>query len=424
MQTINRNIVPPTTLPSSLILPAVEVIKCSNNNKLYAITGAAEPIIQFNLVFKAGRFFEEKRVVSMVTAYMLNKGTTSKSAKEIVEEIDFLGATIKIQANMYSAQISVSCLKEKFSDVLLIVKELLDDPSFPKEELSTLIQRLKQKLKVNQEKNNFIASQAFNSAIYGIDSAFGYETTPSLLDEVSVQDVIQHKTKNYNADSLEFGIICGDVGAKEIDLCTTFIDQLSLLKQAAVIATNVLIKEPSRIDIEVPKSVQSSIRIGCQTIDFNHKDFNDLNTVNTILGGYFGSRLMHNIREDKGYTYGIYSFINPIMDSSYFCISTDVGIQYKEQTLEEISKEIKRLQEVPVSRDELETVQNYLIGQMMKSVDGPLKLGSTLRTLLLNGARETIINEEIKSILNIDAARIMEVAMKYLDYSKMHKVIA
>jgi predicted Zn-dependent peptidase len=170
--------------------------------------------------------------------------------------------------------------------------------------------------------------------------------------------------------------------------------------------------------------LQAAIRVGMPAINIHHPDFEELQVLNTVLGGYFGSRLMSNIREEKGFTYGIYSFINPIMDTGYFCIATEVGEQYKKQTLKEIEFEINRLRNEPIPEKELAMVKNYMIGQLMNSVDGPLSMIGTLKNFLIFGLDLNEINKQLSNIHAIEASRLQTLAQEYLDYSKMIKVVA
>ena len=132
---------------------------------------------------------------------------------------------------------------------------------------------------------------------------------------------------------------------------------------------------------------------------------------------------MKNIREDKGYTYGIYSFISNFELGSYFCIATDVGIEYKEDTLKEISKEILRLQSEPISDAELDMVKNYHKGRIMKSIDGSMRMANVLSLLLPLGLNEEYVNKRLEAVEKISAERIMALANKYLHFENMHKIV-
>ncbi len=175
--------------------------------------------------------------------------------------------------------------------------------------------------------------------------------------------------------------------------------------------------------IEKPDSVQSAIRIGKLTIGKSHHDFVKLQVVSTILGGYFGSRLMSNIREDKGYTYGIGSFIAPMNQASYFGIATEVGVDITRQAIDEIYKEINRLSTDIMPNEELELVKSYLMGEILKSVDGPFALAERWKGMLLFGLDSEYFKKMIETISSITPEEVLDIAKKYLVADEMYEVV-
>lgn len=421
---LNRNIAPEIYLPDVINFPIAEKEMLQNNLPVYIIKGSTEPIVRLLLFFEAGRYFEHKKEVAGLTAGMINKGTSTRNAFEIAETLEFYGASLQIQSNMYVASISLSCLKSQLPFILPVINDLLIDATFPENELTQLIERAKQKIKINLKKNEYIASQHFNKQLFGEKHPFGYLTTKEDIEKVTREDIEMHYKQHFGFNKFSFGIAAGEVGLQEMKLINHYLGHLQFVsdeKQSDTPFTS----EPEKL-LELPraKSVQAALRIGNLSIGIHHADFVELNVLNTLLGGYFGSRLMSNIREEKGFTYGIYSFIVPLKDVSYLCISTEVGIEYKEQTLEEIDKEIARLKSEPVSEEELEMVKNYLIGQLMKSVDGPLKMANTLKNLVSFGQDQWQINHNLKTIKSVTPQRIQQLAQKYLNFEDMYKVIA
>lgn len=152
----------------------------------------------------------------------------------------------------------------------------------------------------------------------------------------------------------------------------------------------------------------------------DHTDMPGLVVLNTILGGYFGSRLMRNIREDKGYTYGISSFIIPMAELSVLVVSTEVGSAFAEKTIEEVFKEMRKLQTEPISNDELELVRGYMTGQILRTFDGPFAIADSLASLFqYNNLNFGYIDDLIKTINQITPLELMELAKKYLDADSM-----
>jgi predicted Zn-dependent peptidase len=155
-----------------------------------------------------------------------------------------------------------------------------------------------------------------------------------------------------------------------------------------------------------------------------HKDFHSLTVLNTILGGYFGSRLMTNIREDKGYTYGIGSGMIPLKKAGYFFISTEVGVEVCNKAIDEIYIEINRLRNESISEKELILVKNYMIGSFLRSIDGPFALANRFKSIMEYDLDYSYYDDYISTIKNIKASDLLNLANKYLDPNSMTEVVA
>lgn len=420
---MNRLTGPKIHLPEHLSIGHVHKEILPNGLPLYILDGTSQNIFQLNLLFQAGRFFESKKMLAGLCASTMMKGTSNKNAGEIAEEFDFYGATIKFQANMYTAQLSLFCLSDKLSVVLPLLMDILLNATFPLKELRKTQIKSKQKLAVQWEKNSYKATQHFNQALFGENHAFGYLSHAADIDSVGRKDVQNHYKNHFQLSSKSVALAAGKIGDKELKLLQDNLGQVALIQKESDLI-NFDTSTSGRIDVASKNTLQAAIRIGCPTINIHHADYDGMQILNTILGGYFGSRLMRNIREEKGYTYGIYSFVNPIMDSAYFCIATEVGELFKKDTLREIEFEIKRLKEERISEVELSMVKNYMIGQLMKSVDGPLSMIGTLKNFLIFDMDLSVINKQLKVIHEMESVRLQELANQYLDYNKMIKVIA
>lgn len=419
---MNRSIAPEIALPHHLDFGIVSKELLDNDFPMYILNGTSQDIFQLSIVFRAGRFFESKRMLAGLCANMILKGTNTKKAYEIAESFDFYGAAVSFKANMYTAELSMYCLTSALPQLLPLLVEVLEDASFPEEELKKAKAKTKQKLAVQWEKNSYIATQHFNEAIFGIEHPFGYHSHLEIIDELNREDVLAHFQKHFQLNNDSFGIIAGKIGEEELKLVNQYLGKLKVLDKGFNHA-ELQPKAEKEIFIDAKNKLQTAIRVGMPTVNISHPDFDDLQILNTILGGYFGSRLMTNIREEKGFTYGIYSFINPIMDTGYFCIATEVGEKYRNETLREIEIEINRLKNELINDAELSMVKNYMIGQLMKSVDGPLNMISTLKNFLIFEMDLNEINKQLEAIHAIDAQRLKHLAQQYLDYDNMYKVV-
>jgi zinc protease len=156
----------------------------------------------------------------------------------------------------------------------------------------------------------------------------------------------------------------------------------------------------------------------------SHPDFHALSVLVTILGGYFGSRLMANIREEKGYTYGIGSFVLSLKHVSYLVISTEVGNEYVELTLKEIAIEMKKLQTEPVSENELETVKSYLLGEFLRDFDGPFALSGSFKAINDFDLDYSFYDRYLTVLRNLTSGELMQLAQQYLNPEDFYTVVA
>ena len=292
---MNRSIAPEIALPHHLDFGNVSKEVLDNDFPIHILNGTSQDIFQLSIVFRAGRFFESKRMLAGLCANMILKGTTNKSGYEIAESFDFYGAAINFKANMYTAELSMYCLTNELPQLLPLLTEVLQEANFPEEELKKAKAKTKQKLAVQWEKNSYIATQYFNEAIFGIDHPFGYHSHLNTIDDLEREDVVQHFNKHFQLNNDYFGIIAGKISDKDLKLVNQYLGKLKVLDKGFNHA-ELKPKEEKNIFVAAKNKLQTAIRVGMPTVNILHPDFDDLQILNTILGGYFGSRLMTNIR--------------------------------------------------------------------------------------------------------------------------------
>lgn len=424
MKMINRKIAPKTSLPSNIDLLNVQEIELKNGLKVHSLNGCSEPVLNLSIMLKSGRYYQNKEMLSGFAMSLLKKGTKNMSANEISEKLDFYGATLYTQSGMYMASVSLNCLSEKLEFILPIVKDVLTECNFPDVELQLEKNRQIQTIEINEEKTNYLASLEFNKALFGAEHPCGYLPTKENINSIKREDLLEYYNSKIQLNDESYIVLSGKVDEKTIALIDEFLGSILITQKFEEQEIPFVLSKEKIINITKEDSVQSSIRIGKHFLDVNHKDYIDFSILNMILGGFFGSRLMKNIREEKGYTYGIYSYLSSFIGGSYFVIVTDVGSQYKEATINEISKEINRLKTELISDEELQMVKNYYKGSIMKSVDGALRYASIVNNAYSLGVKEPRINKKIKAIDDITAERLLNLANKYLDLDEMYQVVA
>jgi predicted Zn-dependent peptidase len=219
-------------------------------------------------------------------------------------------------------------------------------------------------------------------------------------------------------------ILAGQVGEDDVQHVNKFLGQL-VKSQDPVAPSHIPQSDYAGKEILIEKedSVQSSIRIGRRLFNRHHPDYFKTLVANEILGGYFGSRLMKNIREEKGLTYGISSSLVTLSNDGYFMIGTDVKKEFTQQTIDEIKKEIYRLQTELVGDEELQTVKNFMAGEFAGSLNTAFEVADRRKILLLDGLPADFFNRYIDQIHATTAEDIRYVASTYFKPEDMVEVV-
>ena len=423
MTEINRKEAPAFKQVNNIEFLAVTKTHLDNGIEVNYINGGSQEIIKIDFIFKAGNLFQNKVLVASSTNGLLKEGTENYSAQEISEGIDNYGAFLEVENTYDTASLTLYTLNKHLNSVLPIVKEVILCPQLSEKEFNIYKKNASERFKTSLEKVSFVARSTFMSAIFGEDHPYGKPVQLDDYSNLSIDDLTAFYNNNYNLGNCNI-LVSGNVNKEHIDTLNTFFGQEDTVKKTPSIQ-HLTIPETdnSPIYIEKEKALQSAIRIGRTFPIKTHKDYFGLEILNTVLGGYFGSRLMKNIREDKGYTYGIGSGILSLKEAGYFFISTEVGSDVTKAALTEIYKEIETIRTVEITEEELELVKNYLLGQLLSSCDGPFNMASLFDNVHEYGLDYDFYNDYIKTIKEISAKTLLELAVKYLQKSDLKEVV-
>ena len=314
------------------------------------------------------------------------------------------------------------CLEKSIGDVVPFLISIINEANFNQEELKNHLEIAAQKFLVNKEKVAWLARNEFMQVMLGKNNAYSWKLTQNNFKDISRTDLLNFFEKFYQNSTVDV-YVAGKVTEKLKSIFTKNFSQRNLTKVVVNLSIEPLESATNQNLFEKKNAVQSAIKLGCTTIGRNHKDFATLFMANTILGGYFGSRLMSNIREDKGFTYGIGSGIIHFNQLSYFVISTEVGSDVTQQTLIEVEKEINLLKETLVSDEELQLVKNYILGNLMKGFDGVFNAMTRFQLLNNQNLSYDYYTNLIQEVKQMDAESIQLVAKKYMNYHRLTKII-
>ncbi|MBD2756268.1 M16 family metallopeptidase [Spirosoma validum] len=404
-------------------LPAVQTHYLDNGIPLHMIAVAHQPVLRLECVFNAGVWYEQVPVTSFFAMKMLAEGTRSRSSTEISEYIDRYGIFLELNSGPDRASIVFYCLTKFLPNALPLLREMLTEPTFPQKELEDLRNITLQNLRINYEKNAYLAGVLFREKLFGTNHPYGRGQRPEYVAQFTQSDVVDFYKKAILNQPFQL-ILAGQATENEVLLINRELGQLSVQSDGLTPSVNTTIADDNLpVLAEKPDSIQSSIRLGRRLFNRSHPDFFKMLVTNEILGGYFGSRLMKNIREEKGFTYGISSNMPSFRRDGYFLIGTDVNKENTQQTLDEIRKEIQILQTQPVPADELETVKNYMAGEFVGSLNTPFEIADRYKVILLDGMPEDFLTTYIQNIRAVTPTDIMETATLYLANEQLREVV-
>lgn len=418
----NRTIPPPLREITNLKLPMPNIYTLDNGIKVYETDMGTQPVLKLEIIFTAGRWHEHKKLVGRVTASLLKEGTKKHTGAEIAEHIDFWGSSINFPVNLDSSNLVLYCLTKHFEKVLPYITEILTEPAFPEHELKDYTKRSQQRLKVDLGKNDVVSYRQITQAMYGTTHPYGYNSLPEFYNELTRTDLVEHFSKHYTAENCII-LISGRPDKNTIPLLNQYLGR-NLPNGKSILNTAQIAPSPQK-KLIIPRedSLQTSIRIGRRIMKRNHADFQNFYVLNTILGGYFGSRLMANLREDKGYTYGAYSVIEPMMHDAYYFTSVEVGKDVTQAALKEIYHEFGRLRKEPVGKEELQMVKNYLLGNFLTYLDGAFNVGEVVKTLVTEQVPFQYFEQLVDAVKNIQPETIQQLANQYLQDEDQYQVI-
>lgn len=410
---IDRKQAPQSKTIDHFELLPIDTFDLDNGIKVHLMQAGSQEVVKLDFLFPAGSVQAAKPLLASITNKGLSEGTHSLSGAEVSEKIDFFGAFIGQQTSFHHSIVTLVTLSHFLPDTLAILEDVIKNPSFEQKEIDTLLNKRKQEFLIESDKVKTLATRAFTQNLYGLDHPYGNYLTLDDFEKVSREDVINFHQQAYIPNGTHI-IISGqpDKNIKEL-LNKHFGQQWSSTKPLA--DSKPKAQTPKK-DIFIAKedAVQSAIKIGRPLFGKEHPDFHAIQILNTILGGYFGSRLMMNIREEKGLTYGISSFIMTYKHAGFWVITTEVKAENRDLAVTEIFNEIKKLREEKISDDELELVRNFLIGDMIRNFDGPFATSDNYRGLIDSDLTPEYFNAFFSILTSITADDIHKLAKQYL----------
>lgn len=405
-----------------LHLKTADKMILDNGVEVYAVNAGAEEVLSLEWVFFAGNWQEEQDLVAATTNFLLRNGTSSKTAFQLNEHFEYYGAYLNRACYNETATITLHCLNKHIKELLPVVRELITDSVLPQNELDIYKQNMKQRLKVSLKKSDFVASRLIDVYLYGEQHPYGKYSRAEDFDVLN-REQLQAFYKQYYQQGKFILFVAGKLPA---DIGVLLNQYFGDLPNNNIITAPIAIAPAAEKNFRITndaEGVQGSIRMARPFPNRHHPDFMKTMVLNTLFGGFFGSRLMTNIREDKGYTYGIHSYLQNHIHDSAWMISTEAGKDVCEAAIVEVYKEMKDLREELVDEEELLLVRNYMMGGILGDLDGPFQIISRWKNIVLHNLTEQYFYDSIKTIKTVTAEELQELAQKYLQPEAFYELV-
>lgn len=414
---IDRSIMPAVQPLKEIKFPICSQRTLQNGVPVFFIQQGKVPVMQISMVFYAGNTANAVKYIPTATNSLITEGTTQKTSQQIFEALDFYGAYLQTYCANEIADVSLYTSVKHLEKVLPIFYEVITQPIYPEHEIQLWQQRHIEQLKVSQQKTSYLASNAFKKALFP-NHPYGYVLEEGDYLAVDRKVLLDFHQQAYIPEN-SYIIVSGD--EYEVESIVQLLNQYwGYATQKPFEKPDIQLSEPQKghIHVSKPDAVQSTLRIGKRMPHHSHPDYLKLKVLITLFGGYFGSRLMSNLREEKGYTYGIYASLVGLKQGSYLSIGTDVGIEVVEDAIEQIRIEAEQLQQQPIDSQELEIVKNYMLGQLTGDFETAFNTADYYKSLIILGYDHHYLDNLVHTIKTVTAEELTKLAQLYLDPSE------
>lgn len=405
-------------LPERSVMP--------NGTKLTLIQGGTQDVFRMDILVHGGQWRQTMPLQALFTNRMLSEGTRSYTSVQIFEMLDRYGAWMEQNSTVNASVITLYSLNKYAKETLQVLEKILKEPVFPQKEFEVMVEQGRQMFLVNQDKVKVRAHKMFHQVLLG--DKHPCAKFANIEDYLRIQTASLKEFYNAHYHSKNVSIyLSGNLTPTIIKQVRSLFGERSWGMDSALVPLVPIPPVTSKekeFFMEMPESVQSAIRMGLLSVPISHPDYNKLNVLLTVLGGYFGSRLMSNIREEHGYTYGIGCMMSAQPFNSLLSIMTECDNQYVRAVIDEVFKEIQRVQDEEIPAEELDMVKNYMLGELTRAYENALSLSDVYIYAETSGSSDTYIQQRVDAINSVTSEELRNIAQKYLLMDDMKIVIA
>ena len=419
---LQRNIAPTVNPIKQLQINLPQTMTLSNGLHVFSLSDNEFDLIKLELVFSTGSKHSDLALLTQFTNSLIFEGTERYTSQEIAEKFEYYGAQVKTSVSSDRSLVGLVCLKKHLSELLPFFTEVIFSATYPQNEITLYAQRKKQDYILNRKKVSFLAGEQLNKALFN-ETPYQSRTTEESFGEITREDVLDFYSKNYKTNYFE--VFCaGNLSDADLKFIGDCLSPHFHPKQEQKTFSPITGSPATELKQTVVSGTQSCVKLGkILDVEFASEDFFYLKFINTLFGGYFGSRLMQNIREDKGYTYGIGSSFLTLEDAKYFLISTEVDNKYVDATLNEISKEFDTLLTTDVVEQELHLVNNYIKGSLLKANDGVFLKMENAKYFHHHNHSLEYFDEYFQFLSTVNSSKIKQVVEQYLQKNTFSTIV-
>ncbi len=398
------------------------VHSCANGLKIYVLACDEFEVLRLSFVYGAGTVHQSAPFVASATLNLLSEGSETLSSHQIAEQLDFYGSYYDVNIDRDYTYVNICSLTKFVEPTLEVARHILLSPAFPVAEVENYAAKRKQRLAIERARIETKARERFAQSLFGESHPYGISSPTEAYDTLTRESVVEFYRNYYTAQNC-FVVCSGKVTEHELQLIKSLAESIPMGETIAPLEMGEVVRTPYYKLVE-SGAVQSSIRVGRRLFTRTHPDFLGMQVVATLLGGYFGSRLMQSLREERGYTYGVVSAMVNFASEGYIAIATQVGCEVSDDALSIIYAEIERLRHEEVSGDELTMVKHIIRGEMMRILDGPFGVADVTIENILCGADNSVIAQNLQLLEAITPAEVLQLAFKYLSRDSLVTVVA
>lgn len=418
MNEVNRTLPPSVRELSGMKLPNVTEKLLPNGIRLVMLDSGSQPVSRLTLSWEGGTYDMPSPAVAKVMASTINEGTRSRSGAEIAEVLEYNGAWTRYDVDPHTFTATLYGLNSRAAEVLPVFVDVVSSPLFIEEVIDTQRQKLAAQCETNRKKIAVKVNEIWRPMCYGGNHPGAALLTGMDYLGVTRDDVLRLYERSL-ATVIPTAYLAGKITPELQKLVESVLGGIEFKSVDTPLKVNIVpVSYPQGGDFRtllVEDSLQSAVKIGVPAVPRNHPDFAKLRLATVALGGYFGSRLMTNIREDKGYTYGINAVLAAGRgEGTFLTVSCQTDNRYVDAVIDETFAEIGRLASEPMPEEELKGVRRLVLSSMAAVLDSPFTVMDYIYTMRTLGLPENYYAYQLNTAEELTADDVSHMIAKHI----------